>query len=105
MPRERLSMRKIKEVLRLNQTGLSNRAIARACAIGKETVREYLRRAAEAGLGWPLPEGLTTGKKLGQLLHQMLSPQPDLVGMDAELTWRSGRLSSPPWPPQKPLWP
>ena len=59
MPRERLSMRKIKEVLRLKQTGLSNRAIARACAIGKETVREYLRRAAEAGLGWPLPEGLT----------------------------------------------
>jgi len=28
MPRERLSMRKIKEVLRLKQTGLSNRAIA-----------------------------------------------------------------------------
>jgi len=26
-----------------------------------------------------------TGKKLGQLLHQMVSPQPDLVGMDAEL--------------------
>ena len=59
MPRERLSMRKIKEVLRLKQTGLSNRAIGRACAIGKETVREYLRRAAEAGIGWPLPEGLT----------------------------------------------
>ena len=59
MPRERLSMRKIKEVLRLKQTGLSNRAIGRACAIGKESVREYLRRAAEAGIGWPLPEGLT----------------------------------------------
>ena len=59
MPRERLSMRKIKEVLRLKQTGLSNRAIGRACAIGKETVREYLRRAAEAGVGWPLPEGIT----------------------------------------------
>jgi len=58
MPRERLSMRKIKEVLRLKQAGLSNRAVARACSIGKETVREYLARAAEAGLGWPLPEGL-----------------------------------------------
>jgi len=52
-------MRKIKEVLRLKQAGLSNRAIGRACAIGKETVREYLRRATEAGVGWPLPEGLT----------------------------------------------
>ena len=39
MPRERLSMRKIKEVLRLKQAGLSNRAIGRACAIAKETVR------------------------------------------------------------------
>jgi transposase len=58
MPRERLSMRKIKDVLRLKQAGLSNRAVARACSIGKETVREYLARAAEAGLGWPLPEGL-----------------------------------------------
>jgi len=46
MPRERLSMRKIKEVLRLKQTGLSNRAIARVCAIGKETVREYLCQRA-----------------------------------------------------------
>ena len=59
MPRERLSMRKIREVLRLHQTGLSNRAVARACSIGKETVREYLARAAEAGLGWPLPDALT----------------------------------------------
>jgi response regulator of citrate/malate metabolism len=48
MPRERLSMRKITEVLRLRQAGLSNRAIARACSISKETVREYLARAAEA---------------------------------------------------------
>lgn len=48
MPRERLSLREIKEVLRLKQTGLSHRAIAWACLIGKETVREYLSRAAEA---------------------------------------------------------
>jgi len=59
MARKRLSMRKIKEVLRLKHAGgLSNRAIAGACAIGKETVREYLCRASEAGVGWPLPEGL-----------------------------------------------
>jgi transposase len=59
MARKRLSMRKIKEVLRLKHAGgLSTRAIARACSIGKETVREYLCRASEAGIGWPLPEGL-----------------------------------------------
>jgi len=53
-------MRKIKEILRLKwESGLSNRAIARACSIGRETVREYLERAAEAGVSWPLPEGLS----------------------------------------------
>lgn len=41
MAKKRLSMRKIKEVLRLKHAGgLSIRAIARACSIGKETVRE-----------------------------------------------------------------
>ncbi len=59
MPRERLSMRKIQEVLRLKwEAGLSNRAIAESCGIGETTVREYLRRAMWAGLSWPLPEGL-----------------------------------------------
>jgi transposase len=53
-------MRKIREILRLkHEAGLSNRAIARACSIGKETVREYLGRAGEAGLSWPLEEGLS----------------------------------------------
>jgi len=52
-------MRKIKEVLRLKWVqGLSNRQIARACGIGRPTVGEYLHRAAEAGLAWPLPSGL-----------------------------------------------
>jgi hypothetical protein len=49
-------MRKIREVLRLNHTGLSIRAIARACSIERETVREYLCRASEAGISWPLPD-------------------------------------------------
>jgi len=59
MARKRVSMRKIKDILRLNNAGLSNRAIARACSIGRETVREYLLRASEAGLSWPLPEELS----------------------------------------------
>jgi transposase len=54
---ERLSMRKIKEVIRLKwELGLSNRAIARSCSIGRTTIAEYLHRAAAAGLTWPLPE-------------------------------------------------
>ena len=52
-------MRKIKEVLRLKyEAGLSNRAIARSCNISHKTVREYLKRAEEVGITWPLPEGM-----------------------------------------------
>ena len=60
MPQERLSMRKIREVLRLRwEQGLSHSQIALSCHIGQGTVGEYLRRAGTAGLTWPLPEGLT----------------------------------------------
>lgn len=59
MSQERLSMRKITEVLRLKWTcGLSNRAVARSCRISHSTVSEYLVRAKQAGLSWPLPEDL-----------------------------------------------
>ena len=59
MPRERLSMRNIKEVLRLKfERGLSHRSISRSCGIGVGTVHEYVRRASDAGLGWPLPQDM-----------------------------------------------
>ena len=51
-------MRKLKEVLRLRyELGLGQRQIARSCSIGHGTVYEYLKRAHEAGVSWPLPEG------------------------------------------------
>jgi transposase len=59
MAQERLTLRKIREILRLQEAGLSNRAIARACKISNSTVGEYLRRAKVAGLHWPLPEGIS----------------------------------------------
>lgn len=60
MPRKRLSMRKISEVLRLKvQCHATNREIASACSIGVASVSEYLGRASRAGISWPLPEGLT----------------------------------------------
>lgn len=59
MPRRRLSMRTIREVLRLKwQCGLSNRDIAASCRICETAVRGYLSRAKQAGLSWPLPETL-----------------------------------------------
>ena len=49
MPGKRLSMRKIKEVLRLRfDVGLSGRQIAHSCGMGRTTVREYLWRGEGA---------------------------------------------------------
>ncbi len=62
MPAQRLSMRKIKEVLRLCwANGLSKRKAARSCGISRPAVDEYLRRAETAGLSWPLPAELDDG--------------------------------------------
>ena len=56
MPKLRLSMRKIKEVLRLfHDKGLTQTAISGACRIARSTVQEYIKRAADAGITWPLP--------------------------------------------------
>src|SRR5579863_9066152 len=54
LPARRLSMRKIKEVLRLKfDVGLGLRAIARSCSIGLGTAHEYLQRAEAAKITWP----------------------------------------------------
>ena len=62
MPKERLSMRKIKELLRLKfESSLSIRQISTSLRIGVGSVHEYLASKAfgVAGLSWPLPDGLT----------------------------------------------
>ena len=62
MPAKRLSMRKIKDVLRLCWgQGLSKRQTARSCGLSRPAVDAYLRRAEAAGLGWPLPVELDDG--------------------------------------------
>ena len=61
-------MRKIKEILRLKfELGLKNREIARSCLIPHTTVANYLRRARDAGLTWPLPPDLDEGTLERQL--------------------------------------
>ncbi|HTP05629.1 MAG TPA: IS21 family transposase [Nitrospirota bacterium] len=55
----RLSMRKVKEILRLCWgSGMSARQAARSCGVGRATIKEYLDRAERAGLVWPLPDDL-----------------------------------------------
>lgn len=65
-------MRKIREVLRLRLLcGLSKREIAASCHIGLGTVYEYVRRARDAGLTWPLPAELADPE-----LERLLFPPP-----------------------------
>ncbi len=85
MPRERLPMRKIYDVLRLHAGGLSKRRIAVSLNIGRTAVGDYLRRARRAGLGWPLPEGLSD-----EDLERLLFPPPPAVSLD--------RRPPPDWP-------
>ena len=77
MAAERLSMRKIKELLRLKAAGHGNREIARSLVISHSTVKEYLRRAAVAGVGWPLPSGWTDGQLEAQLFPPESRPSSE----------------------------
>ena len=53
MPNRRLSLRKIKEILRLKlECGISEREISRSCQVSRSTVGDYLRRAVAANLTW-----------------------------------------------------
>lgn len=75
MSQERLSMRKIHEVLRLKwESQLPHRAIAQSCGISPGTVSEYVQRAQAVGLTWPLPDGLGE-----EALNQRLFPQPTVT--------------------------
>ena len=86
MPTERLSMRKIRDVLRLKfESGLSERVIGRAMSLSNGSVNSYLQRARMAGLGWPLPDGLDDAA-----LERLLFPPaaaPDAAGARARPEW------------------
>lgn len=92
MPRGRVSMRKIKEILRLRwAAGLGVRQIARSCNLSHSTVSDYLARAQAAGLSWPLPEHLDDAA-LENLLFRPKGrvrgrtyPEPDFAYIHREL--------------------
>jgi len=70
MPQNRVTMRKIREILRLAWSCKQTRkSIADSCGIGKTTVTDTLYRASAAGLSWPLPSDLDD-----ELLESVLYP-------------------------------
>ena len=77
MPRARLPMRKLREVLRLKAAGLPSRRIGASLDIGGTTVVDYLGRARRAGVAWPLPADMTDAG-----LEVLLFPPPVSVPKD-----------------------
>lgn len=70
MPVKRVSMRKIKECLRLKfDCALSHEQIARALGLSKGAVTKYLQRASQVGLNWETAAALEESQ-----LEARLSP-------------------------------
>ena len=75
VPRPHSAMRKIREILRLALgEGLSRRTTAAATGLPYTTVSDHLVRAAVAGLGWPLPEGMDDAQLEARLFARAESP-------------------------------
>lgn len=59
MSRDGLSMRTIREILRLRLgVGLSADNVTNSCRISKATVSEYEKRFHNSGLSWPVPDAM-----------------------------------------------
>ena len=100
MPAERLSMRKVREVLRLRYAcGASERVIARSLGIGRTAIGEYIRRAAVVGLSWPIPAELDDAALERRLFAPAgynppnSKPLPDWNRIHAELRRRGVTLA------------
>lgn len=109
MPQSRLSVRKIREVLRLSATGLSARQIAPVVGTARSTVGECLRRAEAAGVAWPLPADIDDASLESRLYPPPVPfsaerPLPDFAviqgelrrkGMTLRLLWQEYRAACP----------
>jgi len=93
MPAKRVSMRQIRDILRLKHaSGATDRAIARSLRVARSTIALVLERAAAAGLSWPLPETVTdevleaalyAGRGLKPGIRR--KPEPDWAPVHREL--------------------
>lgn len=112
MAKRRLSMRKIREVLRLSfEQGLSPRQIQKSCQVARTSVQEYIGRAIEQNLtSWdqvcalddtalerhlypPKDPGATTGKVMPPM--EYLYQQMRRKGVTLQLLWFEYRQEHP----------
>jgi transposase len=90
MPRERIPMRKIKDVLRLHYEGqLSRTRIGKALGLSKGVVSKYLSLFEAQGLRWPLPDDWDEGVLEQRLFPATLKPawqvEPDFAAIHQQL--------------------
>lgn len=85
-------MRRIRDVLRLKfGQGLSERQVAASLGLSKTSIGTYLQRARQAGLTWPLPEGLDDDSlelwlfPAAPIVPDPERPVPDWIRIDREL--------------------
>ena len=112
MPRARLPMRKIRDVLRLTAAGMSSRQVAASLSIGATTVVDFLARARAVGVSWPLPDDLADAALETRLYPASAAlaetrarrPLPDWAtihrelkrpGVTLQLVWEEHRAAHP----------
>lgn len=98
MGKRRLSMRKIREVLRLRLgNGISARQVAGAVRVSPATVGDIVRRASAAGITWPLPEELGDDDLEGLLYpkreKESSRPLPEMKYLHRELSRKGVTLA------------
>ena len=86
MPTPRVTMRNIKELLRLKfDCGLSHERIGRALGLSKGVVSKYVARAGIAGLDWPGVAALDEAQLAARLCPPAASQRGERAGID--LPW------------------
>lgn len=84
--RQRVSMRKIRSVLRYHfGEDYSIRKTARYSLLSFSMARDYVLRAKQAGLGWPLPEGMTDAELSSRLFLDSTVSNPRHPAPDWEV--------------------
>ena len=53
--RRELTMRQLRQMLRLHHDGVSAREIGWTLGVARSTIQDNLERTRKAGIGWPLP--------------------------------------------------
>jgi transposase len=90
MANERISMKNIKEILRMHEAGLNRSQIKRATKICRKTVREYITRAKAIGLTYALIQDKTESEVyeliFPQQAKQQVQPLPDWKTVHLEIT-------------------